>query len=204
MNTKQMFNNNLLNISDLLLKTYKDLSLDETDYVLIINLIKDLSNGQTFLSIKRLEPKLTLSRQQIQDRVEKYRGLGYLKVTTMMTNNTLTEKYDLDGLFTKIDSLLFIASEQINEQKTVNEVNEVISNFDDFFSGINQNDVKTIKSWIDEFSVNQVKSALIIAERNKVRDMNYIDKILVNNSERFSSEDDLKQVISNMEKLANE
>lgn len=184
---EQMMKEKMLVLPSFLIKNYKHLSLNETELVMILQLIAFSNEGNRFPTPEQLSAQTTLSPIECMNVIGNLMKNGYLQIETFKDNQNLVyEKYSLNYLFQKLDQW----QERIEGQgmaATVTQVNNdqkksIFEQFEEEFSRpLSPIEYETIQQWIDLDLQDPalIQAALRESVISGKLNFRYIDRILL-------------------------
>ena len=176
-------------ISNVLLSYYSQLSLTETEVVLLIQIEASIQKGNTFPSDKLLASKMNLSPIEVSELIQGLLDKGLLSLE--QDNNDdgkISNYYNLDPLYEKLDK--FVKDTQVNSSSKQNintnptdPIQTLIRQFEiEFGRLLSPIERQEVAAWInvDHYDPDLVKMALREAILAQVYNFKYVDRILLN------------------------
>lgn len=156
-------------IPRVLLYRYKDLGLDDQEFIIItylLNMVNSLYNP------KKISENLKIDLVEVLTVISNLSEKGFLKTEMIQRNNKKAEVVKLDQLYEKIAFLM------INDK--TQEDNSIYTKFqNEFARSLSPVELDIIKSWREaSISDDVILEALKEATFNGVSNLKYIDKIL--------------------------
>lgn len=189
-NLSKLIKSKVISFTELLIEAYKQLGLDEQDAMILIHLHNQLLNNNNILSINVLENKLTLSENEISNKVLLLVQKGYLE---LLIGNDNQETFSLDDTYEKLGNLM--DKEHADPISKKDQIRQIVNYLEvTLQTPIKPNEVDIISAWIDEkYSFDEIKEATLDCLRMNKPYIQYIDRKLVNNvSNQYTEEVDEK------------
>ena len=174
----ELWKNNVLDLGALLLTTYKDIELNEQEYVFLVlfaRLLQVNVNGWTFSDIS--------NHMTIDEGACSYLFIGlverkYILVTSKVDpHGKRFEEYSLTPLFSKIEQSL---KQRKNSSQSTNR-EEIFTLLEQEFGILGPKDIEMVQMWLLEDQIEPELIKLAIQEMNsyQIKSMRYVDKILL-------------------------
>lgn len=177
-NISKLIKSKVISFSDTLLSVYKKLMLDEVDAIILIHLHNQLLDSNDTLSIDDLADKMTLSAEDLSNRVYMLINKGYIELT--INNNK--ERYSLESTYELLGSTLeqgkvsSSTTKQMKIKKVVNYLETTIQ------IPVRPADIDTISNWVDDFTMEEIEKATLECLRSNRPYLSVIDRTLLNNN----------------------
>ncbi len=168
----------LLDFNTLLLIIYKELELNEQEFVficLLANLIQTNPGGWTFADISK---QMTLDDGSCSLLFIGLVERKYILVSSKTDEfGKRFEEYSLSPLFTRIEKHL----KQKKNQSKSTQREEIFTLLEQEFGILSPLDIETIHMWMteDNFDPELIKLAIYEVNANQIKSIRYIDKILI-------------------------
>lgn len=168
----------LLDFNTLLLTIYKELELNEQEFVficLLANLIQMNPGGWTFADISK---QMTLDDGSCSLLFIGLVERKYILVSSKTDEfGKRFEEYSLSPLFTRIEKHL----KQKKNQSKSTQREEIFTLLEQEFGILSPLDIETIHMWMteDNFDPELIKLAIYEVNANQIKSIRYIDKILI-------------------------
>ncbi|WP_317326750.1 DnaD domain protein [Turicibacter sanguinis] len=168
----------LLDFNTLLLTIYKELELNEQEFVficLLANLIQMNPGGWTFADISK---QMTLDDGSCSLLFIGLVERKYILVSSKTDEfGKRFEEYSLSPLFTRIEKHL----KQKKNQSKSTQREEIFTLLEQEFGILSPLDIETIHMWMteDNFDPELIKLAIYEVNANQIKSIRYIDKILL-------------------------
>ena len=176
-------------IPNLLLKSYKDMGISDTEMMLLIQLFRLFTENNNYLpSVDLLYEHLSGDTEQINRDLENLISSGMLKITNFYDaeKDIVVEGYDFEPIFEKLSELWACARVQqheaikkITESKTKRPVNLFKSFEKEFGRPLSPMEIEQITIWSQKMPANIVLEALRRAVMLGKHNFKYIDSILL-------------------------
>lgn len=183
MNMKALIKKNIVDFSELVLNNYHKVGLDETDAVILIKLNYLQRRQITFIHPKKLANMLSISPATTAKRLNNLIERKYIVVSLIKNGNGKeTESFSLDNLIEMIVKSDFEEKVSEGSEKNNNVVSRLVNLFEtEFRKPLSVLDIQTITKWLkeDEYTFDEINSALFDASKQRKLTIKYIDKILL-------------------------
>ena len=173
-----LWKDNLLDFNTLLLTTYKELGLNEQEYVLLVLLARLLKTNPSGWTFSDISTHMTIDEANCSVLFINLVERQYITVSSKMDERGKRfEEYSIAPLFEKIETLL----RQQKTQATSTQREEIFSMIEQEFGILSPLDIETIHLWMTEDNFDQELIKLAIREMNsyQIKSIRYIDKILL-------------------------
>lgn len=181
---RSMIENRTIDVKEFILNNYVDLGLDEINTVLIMHIYDFSQRGKQFLSLTALSKKVTLSLNDLSNRLFGLVKQGYVSINVDIDNsNKQFEYYTLDPLYDKIIKLIFNKEDKIDKDNVEIAIKDIIELFQmELGRPLSPIEIEIVSGWINVENITPklVRQALKEAIANNVRSLKYIDRILLN------------------------
>lgn len=173
---EQWFNEGAVAIPNLLLRYYKDLDLNETECLLLIQIYSFISKGIYFPTPEQLSERMTLTSEECMQTIQKLIVKNVLLIEEH--HNPYSESYSLAPLWNKLASFI-VDHEQRKENQKIEE--DIFTLFEkEFARPLSPIEYETLTMWLDHdnHSPELIKAALKEAVLSGKLNFRYIDRIL--------------------------
>ena len=173
-----LWKDNLLDFNTLLLTTYKELGLNEQEYVLLVLLARLLKTNPSGWTFSDISTHMTIDEANCSVLFINLVERQYITVSSKMDERGKRfEEYSIAPLFEKIETLL----RQQKTQATSTQREEIFSLIEQEFGILSPLDIETIHLWMTEDNFDPELIKLAIREMNsyQIKSIRYIDKILL-------------------------
>ena len=173
-----LWKDNLLDFNTLLLTTYKELGLNEQEYVLLVLLARLLKTNPSGWTFSDISTHMTIAEANCSVLFINLVERQYITVSSKMDERGKRfEEYSIAPLFEKIETLL----RQQKTQATSTQREEIFSMIEQEFGILSPLDIETIHLWMTEDNFDPELIKLAIREMNsyQIKSIRYIDKILL-------------------------
>jgi len=184
-----------VSIPSLLLQSYADLGLDETDMMLLIHLIAFKEKEQNdFPTIEELQARMGASPERVIESIQKLLGEGWMTIDEHIDPATdiQYERYNLTGVFEKLaDALASSIQNEAGAEAAVGAAGalpamrktpSLFATFEqEFGRPISPMECETIAGWLDKdgYSEQLILAALKESVFSGKLHFRYIDRILL-------------------------
>ncbi|MBS4173243.1 DnaD domain-containing protein [Bacillus sp. FJAT-49736] len=172
----------ILPIPQLLLAKYKQIGLNETELVLLLQVQSFLEKGKDFPTPEELATRMTIPDSictSILGRLLQNRFIGIEE--SYLENNIRCEKYSLKPLWEKlIEEMLYDKKQDELEKNLLQETNLYTTFEQEFGRPLSPLECETLAMWLDQDKQNPaiIKAALKEAVLSGKLNFRYIDRIL--------------------------
>ncbi|MEG0283444.1 MAG: DnaD domain protein [Erysipelotrichales bacterium] len=166
---------NIINKKNFILDNYHLINLDEVD-VLIILMIEFLIENNEFVTINKLEEKMSLSAQKIDARIKRLVEQRYLSIDTYSSKNSI----NTINVYTKIIEKLNIKEFKHKEEvKKIGDANIIKLLEKEFSRKMTPLEIATIKEWVETYSDELINYAIKESSMRNIKNLKYIETILI-------------------------
>lgn len=182
-NYSKLIQANVISLNDALIQNYKKLKLDEVNMTLLLLLNFQKNSQDNFLSTSLLASKMTLTENEISERILNLLNQGFIELQIDASG----EKFVLDPLINKVAEALAI--EQNDTVESSVKVSEIVEYCEKTYQRLlTVDDLKIINMWAEEYSLDEIKNAVLDSLKAKKTQLRYADAILVNRRNNASRE----------------
>ena len=165
-----LWKDNLLDFNTLLLTTYKELGLNEQEYVLLVLLARLLKTNPSGWTFSDISTHMTIDEANCSVLFINLVERQYITVSSKMDERGKRfEEYSIAPLFEKIETLL----RQQKTQATSTQREEIFSMIEQEFGILSPLDIETIHLWMTEDNFDREMNSY------QIKSIRYIDKILL-------------------------
>lgn len=194
-NYSKLIHSNVISLSDALIQNYKRLNLDEVNMTLLLHLNLQKINQNNFLSTSILADKMTVGEKEISERILFLLNQEFIELEIDETG----EKFSLEPLIQKIADILLEDDQPINEKLDVSEIIEYCEKT--YQKILTVDDLKIVNMWVEEYTIDEIKGAVLDSLKAKKTQLRYADAILVNrknnsNREKIEVDKELQEVLN--------
>jgi len=174
-----LFKNRLLNFNEILLKNYIELRLDEIELVLLMHLYEMETSENNFLSISELANKTTMELDVVADKVDLLVTKGYISLEIVENDGIADELFSIFPTLLKMDT-------PVHTPKKVDtkELMDIIET--ELKRPLSSKEIQIVKEW--KYTVEQVRTAVLDALKQKKMGVEYVNKILENNEKEVAKD----------------
>lgn len=170
-------------IPSMLIRSYKQIGLKETEFVAILQIITFLEEGVSFPTPELLSKRMNLSVSECSELLGHLVRHQFIAIEKKVSDDGIVyEQFSLDPLWQKMYYFLKTERVENDAQEKQLEEGELFRRFEEEFSRpLSPIEVETISMWLDE---DQHSPALIIAALREAvisgkLNFRYIDRILL-------------------------
>jgi len=183
----QLLQAGVTSVSNLLLSSYKRLSLSDEEMILIIHLLSFQQEGNRFPTLQQLEERLSMSHLQLVRVLQNLLKSGFLSIDEYIdpTSGIRHEKYNLDPLYEKLAAFLqdhAMAQVSATLEPGWSEPASLYSHFEQAFGRpLSPIEIETMHLWREQdgYSEELILTALREAMSVGKLYIRYIDRILL-------------------------
>ncbi|MCY9218332.1 DnaD domain-containing protein [Bacillus haynesii] len=171
-----------VNIPNLLFLNYRGLGLNETEFMLLLNIKMHVERGSFFPTPEEISKTMSIETEQCMNMLRMFIQKGFIYIEECEDQNGIKfEKYSLEPLWGKLFELL-----EMDEQKKLAEQNEgeqksLYTIFEEEFARpLSPLECETLSIWLDQdhHDAQLIKQALKEAVISGKLNFRYIDRIL--------------------------
>jgi DNA replication protein len=180
---KRLINNRIINVKDYIINNYVKLGLNEQTAMLLLHIYNFSEQGFEFLSINALKEKMSIDFIKCADLVFKLVQENLIAFEIKVDNGKTKEKYTLEPLYNKILDNLMNENNQIDQVNNDNVASDLVGLIEnDFGRTLSSFEIQYISAWLNEYKYDfsLIKLAIKEAIFNKVYNLKYVDRILLN------------------------
>lgn len=190
-NIGKLIKSKTISFNEVLIKNYVKLNLNETEAIILMVLYNLQDEGSSYLSIKQLVNKVTLSEETLSDYVMLLVQKGMIEI---LIDEDGEETFNLDQIIDKLGTLL--NNQKTDEYDRTIITNEIISFAEKMFvKPLSPSDLMVINDWVSgEYEIEDIKRAILETTKINKQSLRYADAILVSkkNAKRTVCEQDPK------------
>ncbi len=174
-----LFKNRLLNFNEILLKNYIELRLDEIELVLLMHLYEMETSENNFLSISELANKTTMELDIVADKVDLLVTKGFVSLEIVENDGIADELFSIFPTLLKMNT-------PVHTPKKVDtkELMDIIET--ELKRPLSSKEIQIVKEW--KYTVEQVRTAVLDALKQKKMGVEYVNKILENNEKEVAKD----------------
>ncbi len=171
---ESIYKKGLIKFNELLLNNYLELRIDETDVILLMLLHENELNGNNFLSVGNISAMTTLDIDKVADRIDMLVTKGFISLDIIEIEGISEERFSL------VSTLNMLISDESEEVKIVTDTKKYAEMLEtELKRPLSSKELQIIMEW--NYTVEEVKSGLLAAIKQKKMGVEYVDKILHNN-----------------------
>lgn len=199
-NYSKLIRSNVISLNEVLIQNYKTLGLDEVNMTILVLLNLQKLNQDNSLSTNLLAEKMTISENEISERILCLLQKGYIELS--IDDVTSKEKFSLDPVIEKVSAIL---SEGPKKEANPELVKKIVEYCQKIYQRIlSVDELKIVYLWVeDNYSYDEICEAVFDSLKAKKTQIKYADAILVNrrqnmNREKVEVDPDLKEVLNSI------
>ncbi|MFZ3588694.1 DnaD domain protein [Bacillus sp. DJP31] len=168
-------------IPKLLLNNYAKLGLNESEFILLLQVHSYIESGNSFPTPDEIASKMTLSVNTCSELLRRLLQKGFLKIEDNESEGIRGERYSLQPLWERILLLFF---QETNEEDKVDKrklESKLYSLFEqEFGRALSPMEIETLSIWLDQEDHDPIliKAALRESVLSGKLNFRYIDRIL--------------------------
>ncbi|GHH98216.1 DnaD domain-containing protein [Neobacillus kokaensis] len=172
-----------ITVPSLLFSEYRNLNLNETELVLLLNILTFLEKGNYFPTPEELSRRMTITTAECNDMLRRLLQRGFLEIIDQYSNDGIRfEKYSIKPLWERLVEL-FLVNHQLQVQETSKKTEEMdlYTCFEkEFGRPLSPFECESLAMWMDDDHHDPViiKAALREAVMSGKLNFRYIDRIL--------------------------
>lgn len=171
-----------ITIPTLLFSQYRNLNINETELVLILNILTFLETGNEFPTPEELSARMTISISDCNEMLRKLIQRGFIEIMDEYSNDGIRyEKYSLKPLWERLIDQFIVKNRTIDEMNKKAEETDLYTCFErEFGRPLSPFECETLAMWMDDDHHDPViiKAALREAVMSGKLNFRYIDRIL--------------------------
>ncbi|MCM3566820.1 DnaD domain-containing protein [Neobacillus mesonae] len=172
-----------ITIPSLLFSEYRNLNLNETELVLLLNILTFLEKGNYFPTPEELSERMTITTAECNATLRSLLQRGFLEIIDHTSNEGIRfEKYSIKPLWERlIDQFLMIHQNSTRENTKKTDETDLYTCFEkEFGRPLSPFECESLAMWMDDDHHDPViiKAALREAVMSGKMNFRYIDRIL--------------------------
>lgn len=197
---KKLISLEILDFPKLLMLYYKEILLSEKEAFLMLELCRQLKEGDDFLSPTKLSSKMTLQKEELFTMLDGLLKRNYISIQLVKRNGKESEVFNLDETLKKLLAIVDkeIKSEYLDQNQTDLSPIEEIANLIEtqFQKQLLPLDVEMIDKWVnqDHYDLFDIKKALLDSLKASRFSMSYVDTILLKRKNQTAKKEEPKKV----------
>ncbi|MEH7093434.1 DnaD domain-containing protein [Neobacillus vireti] len=171
-----------ITIPTLLFSEYRNLNLNETELVLLLNIITFIEKGNEFPTPEELSGLMTVSIAECHDMLRRLIQRGFIEIIDQYSNEGIRfEKYSVKPLWEKLVDQFLLNDQVTRQTEQKNEETDVYTCFEkEFGRPLSPFECESLGMWMDDDHHDPIiiKAALREAVMSGKLNFRYIDRIL--------------------------
>lgn len=171
-----------VSVPNLLFMNYRELGLNETEFMLLLNIKMHVEKGSFFPTPEELSKTMSIATEQCMDMLRIFIQKGFLYIEECEDQHGIkSEKYSLEPLWSKLFDHLEMAEKKKREEQHEGEQKSLYTIFEEEFARpLSPLECETLNVWLDQdhHDVQMIKQALKEAVMSGKLNFRYIDRIL--------------------------
>ncbi|MFN2745627.1 MULTISPECIES: DnaD domain-containing protein [Bacillus] len=171
-----------VSIPHLLFSNYRELGLNETEFMLLLNIKMHVERGSLFPTPEELSKTMTIATEQCMNMLRMFIQKGFIYIEECEDQNGIKyEKYSLEPLWGKLFDYLEMEEKEKQHEQNRGEEKSLYTIFEEEFARpLSPLECETLSIWLDQdhHDVQMIKQALKEAVMLGKLNFRYIDRIL--------------------------
>lgn len=171
-----------ITIPALLFSEYRNLNLNETELVLLLNIITFIEKGNEFPTPEELSSLMTVSIAECNDMLRRLIQRGFIEIIDQYSNEGIRfEKYSVQPLWEKLVDQFLLNNQVTRQAEQKTEETDVYTCFEkEFGRPLSPFECESLGMWMDDDHHDPIiiKAALREAVMSGKLNFRYIDRIL--------------------------
>lgn len=190
-NIGKLIKSKTISFNETLIKNYVKLNLNEIEAMILMILYNQQDEGNSYLSIKTLHNKVSISLEDLSNYVMLLVQKGMIEI---LIDEEGKETFNLNQIIDKLGEIL--DNNKVDEYDKTFIVSEIISFVEKVYvKPLSSADLLIINDWVDNsYDLEDIKKAVLQSTHVQKQSLKYVDAILVNkqNNKRTAVEADPK------------
>ncbi|MEH7331347.1 DnaD domain-containing protein [Neobacillus drentensis] len=171
-----------ISIPTLLFSEYRNLNLNETELVLLLNILTFLEKGNEFPTPEELSARMTISISECNEMLRRLIQRGFIEIMDEYSHEGIRfEKYSLKPFWERLVDQFMIQNQNMNKMEKKAEETDLYTCFEkEFGRPLSPFECETLGMWMDDDHHDPViiKAGLKEAVMSGKLNFRYIDRIL--------------------------
>ncbi|WP_342042783.1 DnaD domain-containing protein [Bacillus sp. OTU2372] len=171
-----------ITIPTMLFSEYRNLNLNETELVLLLNIITFIEKGNEFPTPEELSSRMTVSIADCHDMLRRLIQRGFIEIMDQYSNEGIRfEKYSVKPLWERLVDQFLLNSQVTRQLEQKTEETDVYTCFEkEFGRPLSPFECESLGMWMDDDHHDPIiiKAALREAVMSGKLNFRYIDRIL--------------------------
>ncbi|WP_160721295.1 DnaD domain-containing protein [Bacillus sp. USDA818B3_A] len=171
-----------ISIPTMLFSEYRNLNLNETELVLLLNIITFIEKGNEFPTPEELSARMTISIAECNDMLRRMIQRGFIEIIDQYSNEGIRyEKYSVNPLWEKLVDQFLVKDQLTRQLEKKTEETDVYTCFEkEFGRPLSPFECESLGMWMDDDHHDPIiiKAALREAVMSGKLNFRYIDRIL--------------------------
>lgn len=190
-NIGKLIKSKTISFNETLIKNYVKLNLNEIEAMILMILYNQQDEGNSYLSIKALHNKVSISLEDLSNYVMLLVQKGMIEI---LIDEEGKETFNLNQIIDKLGEIL--DNNKVDEYDKTFIVSEIISFVEKVYvKPLASADLLIVNDWVDNnYDLEDIKKAVLQSTHVQKQSLKYVDAILVNkqNNKRTAVEADPK------------
>ena len=169
-------------IPNLLFLNYRELGLNETEFMLLLNIKMHVERGSFFPTPEELSKTMSIETEECMNMLRMFIQKGFIYIEECEDQDGIKfEKYSLEPLWSKLFDYLEMAEKKKQDEEQEGEQKSLYTIFEEEFARpLSPLECETLSIWLDQdhHDAQLIKQALKEAVISGKLNFRYIDRIL--------------------------
>lgn len=176
-NIGKLIKSKTISFNETLIKNYVKLNLNEIEAMILMILYNQQDEGNSYLSIKTLKNKVSISLEDLSNYVMLLVQKGMIEI---FIDEDGKETFNLNQIFDKLGEIL--NNNKVDEYDKTFIVSEIIAFVEKIYlKPLASSDLLIINDWVDNnYDFEDIKKAVLQSTHVQKQSLKYVDAILVN------------------------
>ncbi|MDR6122610.1 DNA replication protein [Bacillus sp. SLBN-46] len=171
-----------ITVPSLLFSEYRNLNLNETELVLLLNILTFLEKGKEFPTPEELSARMTISIADCNEMLRRLIQRGFIEIIdSYSTDGIRYETYSVNPLWEKLVDQFLLSKKMVNKLDKKSEETDLYTCFEkEFGRPLSPFECESLGMWMDDDHHDPIiiKAALREAVMSGKLNFRYIDRIL--------------------------
>ncbi|MEH7437187.1 DnaD domain-containing protein [Neobacillus drentensis] len=171
-----------ITVPSLLFSEYRNLNLNETELVLLLNILTFLEKGKEFPTPEELSARMTISIADCNEMLRRLIQRGFIEIIdSYSTDGIRYETYSVNPLWEKLVDQFLLSKKMVNKLDKKTEETDLYTCFEkEFGRPLSPFECESLGMWMDDDHHDPIiiKAALREAVMSGKLNFRYIDRIL--------------------------
>lgn len=176
-NIGKLIKSKTISFNETLIKNYVKLNLNEIEAMILMILYNQQDEGNSYLSLKTLQNKVSISIEDLSNYVMLLVQKGMIEI---FIDEEGKETFNLNQIFDKLGEILDNNKVEEYDKRVI--VSEIISFIEKIYiKPLTSADLLIINDWVDNnYDFEDIKKAVLQSTHVQKQSLKYVDAILIN------------------------